>query len=467
MRTRMALGAVVALPWLGTAALAQQAPPDDRMERFEQRLNELERKHHAGLKARDEEISRLRTELERVQRGRPTTAPTADPAAPDTRTDEIEKTKQDVLDDINSRQAPPLTLRRPASFNPDIALITDFVGSLSATDDRPNDAYNRFDVREVELDLRAAVHPRADGVVIFAFERDVENPIFAEEGGEEEGGGPESLVNVEEAYLFLHDVGVPNLTAKVGRFHVRFGRQNLLHLHDLPTTDPPFVNQAFLSPEALTDAGVSLSYVIPSRFVAGQYVEVIGEVITGEGAGSESPTLAGDLSVDSPAVNTHLLWNRDMGREWNLELGGSWLTGHGDADNRRDVNLFGADVTLLRTDPTGGFRNSLIQAEAIYGIVDQEDGSSEEAFGLYLLGQQQLKRDWYAGLRLDWTQNPNDADQEAWGVTPYVSWYWTESLRFRVSYQHRDGDREAEDVVFLQATWLFGSHPGHPYWSMR
>ena len=177
-----------------------------------------------------------------------------------------------MLEDID--QAPPLTLRTPASFNPHIALITDFVGSLSATDDRLNDAYNRFDVREVELDLRAAVHPRADAVAILAFERDVENPIFAEEGEEGEGGGPESLVNVEEAYLFLHDFGVPNLTAKVGRFHVRFGRQNLLHLHDLPTTDPPFVNQAFLSPESLTDAGVSLSYVIPPRFVANPYVEV-------------------------------------------------------------------------------------------------------------------------------------------------------------------------------------------------
>ena len=138
----------------------------------------------------------------------------------------------------------------------------DSLGTYSP--DRENDAYNRFDVREVELDLRAAIDPRADGVVILAFERDVENPIFPPSAGEEEEeGGPETSVHIEEAYLTLHDFGVPNLSAKVGRFNVGFGRQNVLHLHDLPTTDPSFVNQAFLSPETLGNAGVSLSYRVP------------------------------------------------------------------------------------------------------------------------------------------------------------------------------------------------------------
>jgi len=341
----------------------------------------------------------------------------------------------------------------------------DTLGTYSP--DRENDAYNRFDVREVELDLRAAIDPRADGVVVLAFERDVENPIFEEEGEEEEGAEVENSVNIEEAYALFHDFGVPNLQAKLGRFHVRFGRQNMLHLHDLPTSDPPFVNQAFLAPEALSDAGLSLSYVIPSQYVLGQYVEVIGEILMAEGGESEAPVFSGDLSVDSPATNLHVLWNRDLTRDLNLELGGSWLRGHRDADNALDADLFGVDVTLVRTDPTGGFRNTLFQAEAMYGNVDQDGGATEHALGVYVLGQQQINKDLYAGLRLDWTENPNDDAQEAWGITPYVSWYWSEFLRWRLSYQHRDGDRPAEDVVYLQCTFIFGSHTPHPYWSMR
>ena len=94
-------------------------------------------------------------------------------------------------------------------------------------------------------------------------------------------------------------------------------------------------------------------------------------------------------------------------------------------------------------------------------------GVKRNAWGAYLLGQQQLNRDWYAGLRLDWTQDPNDDSLERWAVNPYVSWYWSEFLRWRLQYQHRGGDGPSEDVLYLQATFIFGAHPPHPYWAMR
>jgi hypothetical protein len=52
-------------------------------------------------------------------------------------------------------------------------------------------------------------------------------------------------------------------------------------------------------------------------------------------------------------------------------------------------------------------------------------------------------------------------------LSPYVSWYWSEFLRFRGSYEHRGGDRPSEDAFWLQVTWIFGAHPPHPYWAMR
>jgi hypothetical protein len=463
MHTRTGRCALLALALYGSGeALAQNTTTDERLDRTERRLDELEKRHQAELRQRDAKIAELEAQL----RARPTIAPSATAPAAAPAQDDIERTRADVLRDVQSRDAVGGFQRLGQDFNPRIAVITDFVGTITPKNDRGNDAYNRFDVREAELDFRAAVDPRADGVVVLAFERDVHNPIFPEIGGDEEDEGVESSANLEEAYLFLHDFGVPNLTAKLGRFHVRFGRQNLLHLHDLPTTDAPFVNQAFLAPEALTDAGLSLSYVVPPKYTGGQYVEAIAEIITGEGADSESPTLTGDLSVDSPALNLHLLWNGDVSRDVNLELGGSWLTAHRGDDNAQDLNLFGLDATVLRTDPSGGFNNTLLQAEAMYGDVDGDAGTNH-AFGAYLLGQQQFSRDLYAGLRLDWTENPNDDAQEAWGVTPYVSWYWSEFLRFRFSYQHRESEIDAEDIFYLQATWIFGAHPPHPYWAMR
>ncbi|MEA2733645.1 MAG: hypothetical protein QOE14_96, partial [Humisphaera sp.] len=106
MRTRIALcWAAVALSLVCQISQAQTAatpPPSDqnRLDKLEQRLNQLE----ADVKSRDEEIARLKSQLTAPQSTQPTG-------------DEIERTKQDVLKDLESRQASPLTLRTPANFN--------------------------------------------------------------------------------------------------------------------------------------------------------------------------------------------------------------------------------------------------------------------------------------------------------------------------------------------------------------
>ena len=451
----------VATVLLGAAAAAGQdaapATQPTRMDRLEQRLNKLEQKYQADMKARDEEIERLRAQLgTRPAATRPATDQTGIPS------DEIDKTTQEMLKDIQSREPTPTTLRVPASFNPNFAVVSDFLGSYST--DQVNPARNRFDVREVELDLRAAVDPRADAVAIIPVSRDVADPLFFNSATSD--GGVNTSIDIEEAYLFLHDFGIPNLTSKVGRFHLRFGRQNILHKHDWPTSDNNFVNQSFLGPESLVDSGVSLSYIVPPNWIGGNYVEAVVEVISGEGS-TDDPVLNNDAFINSPAVNTHLLWNHDIARDWNLELGGSYLFGHHNDDNHQWADLSGADVTLIHTDPTGRFNNQLIQAEAIYGNVDAGRDNPQHSFGAYLLVQEQLNRDWYVGARLDWTRDAANEHREVWGISPYVTWYWSEFLRFRVEYQHKAGDTPKEDTIYMQVTWIFGAHPPHPYWAMK
>ena len=467
MRLRTALWGLFAPPLLAGVCRAQTTQPtrDERLDTFERRLNQIESQHQFDLKARDEEITRLRDELNRLRQQQPATTQAVAGPPPATRSaadDEIEKTKQDILKDIEENHPTAPTARTPVSFNPDLAVITDFRGNVS-TNNR-NAARNRFDVGSVELDLRAAVDPRVDVVAVLPVSRDVEDPLFFSAANA--NGDVDTSVEIEEAYLFLHDFGVPNLTAKLGRFHLRFGRQNVLHGHDWPTVDNNFVNQSFLGPEALSDSGLSLSYVVPPRWVGNQYVEAVVEVISGEGD-SEAPVLNNDALVDGPALNTHLLWNHDLTRDWNVEVGGSWLTGKHNDDNRQNVNLFGTDLTLVHTDPTGRFNNQLVQFEAIYGALDSSRTDGEDAFGAYALFQQQLNRDWYVGTRLDWTENALDDKQEVWGVSPYVSWYWSEFLRFRLEYQHKAGDVPTENTLYCQVTWIFGAHPPHPYWAMR
>jgi hypothetical protein len=433
-------------------ALAQPADAQKRLDQLEKRMDDDEKRHQQELKIRDEKIANLEQRLKEKMIDQPPTAA------------DVDKVTGDILKDIESRNPVTQTLRVPASFNPDLAVVGDFHANVSTNNQNP--ARNRFDIGSVELDLRAAVDPRADGVVVLPVSRDVDDPLFFR-GKADANGAIDTAIEVEEAYIFLHDFGVPNLTAKLGRFHLRFGRQNILHSHDWPTVDNNFVNQSFLGSESLNDSGLSLSYVVPSKWVWGQYVEAIVEIISGEGNNDEGPVLNNSAFVDSPALNTHLIWNSDIARDWNLEVGGSWLTGKHNDDNRQNVNLFGTDVTLIHTDPSGRFNNQIFMAEAIYGDIDTSRTDTQHAFGAYILAQQQIDRDWYFGCRLDWTQNALDDKQEVWGVSPYVSWYWSEFLRFRLEYQHKGGDVKGEDTLYFQCTFIYGAHPPHPYWALR
>jgi hypothetical protein len=475
MRKRLAFTAAALLPLIysESRALAQATQStEDRLDRLERRFDESEKRHQEDLSKRDQEIARLRALLE--QRPRSATSP----AAP---VDNVQKTTDDVLNEIAGASTGPSTARvdaavqevlrqvnsprqigPPVSFNPDIAIVSDFVGNYST--DRSNPARNRFDVRSIELDMRAAVDPRADAVALLMFNRVVDDQLFFTDRSQTVSD-VDTTIEVEEIYLHLHDFGVPNLTAKLGRFHVRFGRWTILCKNDWVTVDNAYVVQSFLADEALTESGLSLSYLIPKHLVGGEYIEAIAEVLVGEG-GDDLPVLNNNSFTHSPALNLHLLWNHDFG-QWNVELGGSYLTGHHNGDNQQSFNLFGADLTVIHIDPTGGFNNQLFLFEAIYGDVDTSRTETQHSLGAFALFQQQLNRDFYAGVRLDWTQDALDDKREVWGVSPYVTWYWSEFLRFRLEYQHKNGDVKAENTLYFQATWTIGAHPPHPYWNNK
>ena len=201
-----------------------------------------------------------------VQQDPPTTQPAAQPSTQPPGDDDVERARQEALRELQggastqpatqaASDIAPLPSRPFANFNPDITVYLDAIGTWSPN--RENDFYNRFDVREAEVDFRAAVHPRADGVLILAIERDVHNELWGHEEGDEEEEEFETTIDIEEGYLFIHDTGVPNLTAKLGRFHLRFSHEekDLYQVCDRvlvlwPSQAPGEPSEAILVPKA-------------------------------------------------------------------------------------------------------------------------------------------------------------------------------------------------------------------------
>ena len=345
-------------------------------------------------------------------------------------------------------------------LNPEITVFLDLGGNLSS--DHDNEARNRFDLREAEVDFRAAVTPRADGVLVLAIGQEIEDPFADVE--------VEYAFELEEGYLDVHTLPW-DLALRAGKSRSAFGRNNLLHTHDLPQVTRPSVVQAFFGPEGLATVGGSLNWIVPNPW--DQYAELNVALINADG-GAETPILSGPGAAN-PAVLSHLKFYGDVFETGGFELGSSFLYAQG-SGGRDDQYTLGVDVTYLWRDPgKPDSRSVLVQGEYFWTRDDFEDQTGENYWGAYLFGQVQFNQNMYAGVRLDYTELPDvasvgDADSE-WGGSTYLTWYLAESLRLRLEYQHLEHDiggrDDSEEIVLLGATFFIGAHPPHPYWVNR
>jgi hypothetical protein len=279
-------------------------------------------------------------------------------------------------------------------------------------------------------------------------------------------------LHVEEAFLDYHSL-TEDLGLKFGKFRNTFGRNNLLHTHDLPQISRPLAVEAFLGPEGLATLGASLSWIVPNPW--DRYLELTTDLVNADG-GEESPILGGP-NANNPAVLGHLKLFEDIGETGSLELGASYLWGRTGRHDDSTGLLLGVDATYLWRDPERpDSRSLLLQGEFFWSDTDFDDGFSpvmhHHRKGGYAFLQYQPAQYWYIGLRFDYTEFPNRTRRDSdWGISPYVSWYVNEALRLRLEYQHHSvedgGMRDEEAALMLGVTFFIGAHPPHPYWVNR
>lgn len=355
----------------------------------------------------------------------------------------------------------------PGILNPAISVIGNFV---SRTDDQ--DVFNeegqaiddKMNLREAELDMRVAVDPYADGVLIASFE--------SEFPGEFATGVEEGYVNIKKLpFLAQTPLG---LKLKVGRFRPGFGRLNILHTHDLPTTFRPLTIEEFLGEEGFVSNGISGNFFIPTPWDPESSLDATIEILDG-----------GDIAISpDPAAKIsylgHLRWFRTFSDIHNVELGFSSYF-HPSGNGLHSANVNGLDF-LYRWKPLryGEWKSYLIGAEFMFAPdtnlppeepalakVEGLSPSTGTPAGWTVFNQWQFDRRTYAGLRYDRTDALFDPDLKRSSITPYLSYYFSEFLRFRVNYEHRWSDLIEEDgrnSVFFELNWIFGAHPPEPFW---
>jgi hypothetical protein len=421
MSLRLFLFVLILYLMFSTNALAQaQSTPDVAAIRAE--IDALKADYEKRIQALESQLEALQAQMLQVDTG----AAAAEPPAP-----------------------PPTIL---GALNPAISVIGNFVGRADDNkvfDLEGNRIDNLLNLREAEVDFRAPVDPFADGVLIMSLESETPGRfnVDVEEG----------YVNVKKLPFTESPLG---LKFQVGRFRPPFGRFNILHNHDLPTTFRPLPDQEFLGLDGFISQGVSTDFFVPTPWDDNESLTARVQVLTG-----------GDINVSPLAHNRlaylgNLRWFKTIAGQHNAELGWSSYFHPGQQGIAPMVRLHGPDF-FYRWKPfrQGEWKSFLLGGE--YMFTDRAAPGESRPYGSSVFTQWQFDRRKYAGVRWDYTKTLVDPTKQRRSLTPYFTYYFTEFLRFRFNYQHLWSDLVAEnknDSAIFELNWIFGSHPPEPFW---
>jgi hypothetical protein len=329
------------------------------------------------------------------------------------------------------------------AFNPDISVIGNFLGTVGRNEMSDEPA---LQLSEVEVAFQAAVDPysRADFYV---------------------AAGPDG-VEVEEGYITFTALPA-NLQLKAGKLRAQFGKMNTLHTHLLPAADRPLVTMNLVGgEEGLSDAGLSLSHLIPNDIV---FLELTGEVFAGRSEVFDSSARSRLNYVGRARAY------RDLTEATNLDVGTSFAYGPttvGLEEIEGELvgpilakQLYGIDVTLrYRPLRLAIYRRFNLRSELVWSRQELAPDVYGTAFGFYGLGEYQFARRWYVGGRVDRSGRAIETDQVDTGGSVFLTFWPTEFSQLRGQYRRINFAEGISANEFLfQFNFSIGAHGAHVF----
>ncbi len=344
----------------------------------------------------------------------------------------LEERVEKLEDKVNAPQL------RANLFNPGLTVFGNFLACGGQSCD------SIFQLREVELDLRASIDPWADGVAIIAFE-----PAHQE-------------VEIEEGYVVIKKLPILDdapwgLTLKVGRYLQPFGRFNQIHMHDLPQITQPAAVQAFLSDHAFAKNGISAEFFIPTPGETNS-LRLNLNLINGGGLPFkkvEDPRY--------PAGLAHMAWFWDLALEHDLEVGLSTYLENNPMPGTQLIQLYGTDINYKWRPYKQGEKRSLLIGGELFVVNGVKGLNGYWPLGGFVWTQYQINQWFYPGVRYSYYQGVNQ-DNPNHAVGAFLTYYTTEFLRLRAGYQW---DNYSQNQFLFEINFVMGSHPVEPYWVNR
>jgi hypothetical protein len=438
VRGVLALACVVYLVGLPMKAAAQQPTAQevrDDLEKLRKEFETVRDSYGARLAALEAKLATLGAAPEppTAPPGVPPTAPV--PTAPTTAAGGDVQVPQGAAGGGGPTGTLPVygnTSALSKIFNPDIAVIGNFLGAMGKNDVDPAPA---FTLGEAEATFQAVVDPYARADFFFAF-------------------SPEG-VEIEEGYLTL--TSLPGgLLAKVGKFKEQVGKVNTLHAHTLPWVDTPLmVKNLFGGDEGLSDSGVSVSKLVMNPWM---FLEATGEVYRGSSGVFQSHERSNVSWVG------RLRGYRDVTESTNVDVGTSVAYGTNDAGPGFTTRLIGVDATVRYRPLRRAIYRRLQGRTELFWSRRGEELTDINAFGMYASGEYQFARRWFGGARYDWSERGIDASLVDKGPSLILTYWPSEFSQIRGQYRRiRFGEGTTSNEFLFQFLFSIGAHGAHVF----
>jgi hypothetical protein len=323
-------------------------------------------------------------------------------------------------------------------FNPDIAVLGNFVGALGKNQVRPDPV---LQVKEAEISLQAIVDPYARADFFLA---------FTPEGAE-----------LEEGYITFPTLP-GGLLGKVGKQRWAFGKVNMSHSHQVPWIDRPLMTDNLVGgEEGLNDAGLSIARLVPNPWL---FLEATAQVYRG--------TAGDDIFVSNRrrdiSVTSHLRAYQDITESTNVDLGMSFARGHNGTgvDDGTDLTtkLYGIDATLRwRPLQRSIYRSFVARSEVVWSRRNQPDGL-QNASGFFVSGDYQFGRRWFTGARFDRSGRADNRSLRDKGGSLTLTYWPSEFSQVRGQLRRTlfaEGPKATE--FLFQFMFNIGAHGAHPF----
>jgi hypothetical protein len=212
---------------------------------------------------------------------------------------------------------------------------------------------------------------------------------------------------------------------------------------------------------------LSVARLVPNPWL---FLEATGQVFRGDSGSGEHPLFQTSERSDLSYVG-HLRAYQDITEDSNIDFGFSLSRGHNPAGivNDTDVGrfttkLYGIDATYRWKPLSRSIYHSFVgRTEWIWSRRDQFDGS-QNGMGMYLSGDYQLGRRWFAGARLDRSSHADDASLVDKGGSFIVTYWPSEFSQVRAQYRRTNYalGPSANELLF-QFQFSIGAHGAHPF----